>query len=108
MRYIRKVYPKDLTVKQIHYLLVEKRRAVRHARLERFHRMGRMSFFTGEAGIEDDIRHQSAYKRTQITRPRTWMDGILLCAEFLVVIGLAAIAVTFLSTLVECMISKST
>ena len=99
MRYMRKVYPEDLTAKQIHYLLVEKRRAVRHARLERFHRMGRMSFFIGEVGIEEDIRHQLAYKRTQITRPRTWMDGILLCAEFLTVIVLAAITVSFLSIL---------
>jgi len=96
---MRKVYPEDLTAKQIHYLLVEKRRAVRHARLERFHRMGRMSFFIGEVGIEEDIRHQLAYKRTQITRPRTWMDGILLCAEFLTVIVLAAITVSFLSIL---------
>jgi sortase A len=96
---MRKIYAEDLTVKQIHDLLLEKRRAVRHARLERFHRMGRVRFFIGEPCIENDIRSQSAQKRPHITRLRTWLDGILLFAEFLAVIGLVAIAISFLSTL---------
>ena len=39
---MRRIYPEDLSLKQIRYLLLEKRRVVRHFRLEQFHRTGRL------------------------------------------------------------------
>ncbi len=46
---MRKIRPEDLTVKQIHYLILEKRRVVRNTRLEHFHSTGRVIPFVGEA-----------------------------------------------------------
>lgn len=45
---MRKIYPEDLTVNQIRYLILEKRRAVRGARLEHFQRTRRMIRYVGE------------------------------------------------------------
>ena len=96
---MRRVNPEDLTVKQIHFLLLEKRRAARQSRLERFHRTGRVSSFVGEPSMDVDVRGRSIQTATLVTQPRTWLDLVLLAAEILAVIGLLALAISFLSTL---------
>ena len=96
---MRRVNPESLTVKQIHFLLLEKRRAVRQSRLEHFHRTGRVSSLVGETSVEADIREPSIRSSTLVRQPRTWLDIVLLVAESLAVIGLVALAISFLSTL---------
>jgi hypothetical protein len=54
---MRKIYPEDLTLKQIRYLLLEKRRTVRHFRLEQFQRTGRVSPIVGEATAVNEFQH---------------------------------------------------
>lgn len=97
--YKRKVNPENLTVKQLHYLLLEKRRAVRQSRLEHFHRTGRVSSFVGEASMEADAGQLSSENHSLVNQPRTWLDIVLLIAELLAVIGLVATAISFLTTL---------
>ncbi|HLO17557.1 MAG TPA: sortase [Anaerolineales bacterium] len=98
---MRKIYPEDLSLTQIRYLLLEKRRAVRHSRLEQFLRTGRVSPIVGEASAVNEFRALATRDsmRGQELRPRTWLDGFLLIVEFLAVIGLVAIVASGLSTL---------
>ena len=96
---MRRVNPEDLTVKQIHFLLLEKRRSVRQSRLEHFHRTGRVCSFVGETSMDVDVRGRPIRTATLVARPRTWLDIVLFVAEILAVIGLFALAISFLSTL---------
>ncbi len=100
---MRVIRPEDLTVKQIHFLLLEKRRTARSTRLEHFHRTGRARPFVGEVNAVDEISSRSSLQLTRSrngsNQRRTWLDGILLIAEFLAVIGLIAIVISGLSTL---------
>jgi len=100
---MRMIRPEDLTVKQIHFLLLEKRRTARSARLEHFHRTGRVRPFVGEVSAVDGVSSQSLRELTRSRNGRnprrTWLDGVLLIAEFLAVIGLIAIVISGLSTL---------
>lgn len=45
---MRRIDPENLSIRQIHYLLLEKRRAVRQSRLVLFHRTGRVIPVLGE------------------------------------------------------------
>ena len=100
---MRRIYPENLTIKQIHCLLLEKRRAVRHSRLEHFQRTGRVIPFVGEMTAIEELGNLSTLvpkrKRDYTDKPRTWLDRVLLFAEFLAVIALAAVVISFLSTL---------
>ena len=68
---MRKIYAKDLTVRQIHYLLLEKRRTTRHRRLDRFHRTGRVVPQVGETDSLDFM------VRTPLTATRCSMEGLI-------------------------------
>jgi hypothetical protein len=76
---MRRIDPENLSVRQIHYLLLEKRRAVRQSRLVLFHRTGRVIPVLGEiidAGENNTCR--SIQNTRPVKLPRTWLDGILL------------------------------
>lgn len=97
---MRKVYPEDLTVKQIHYLILEKRRAVRRLRLEQFQRTGRVMPYVGES---EDCGNGTSIKRTKVKDDQVsqhpGLDRLLFGLEFLAIIGLISIVIIGLSAL---------
>lgn len=100
---MRKVYPEDLTVKQIHYLLLEKRRAVRESRLEHFQRTGRVVLLVGEASTMEDYSSKTLFERIKVKDEKSSqhrvLDGILFGMEFLAIIGLISVLLGGLSAL---------
>jgi sortase A len=98
---MRKIYPEDLTVRQIHYLLLEKRRITRHRRLDHFHRTGRVVPLVGETDSFDLPSKSSSLSRTakRERKPRGWLDHLLLTVEILAFMGLVAVVFIGLSTL---------
>jgi sortase A len=93
---MRKKISEDLSVEEIRFLLVEKRRASRNIRLDRFRKTGRALPFVGDSEeIENPgIRissGQTIIRGTKILH-RSWLDVLLLCMEILAVISLIAIA----------------
>jgi sortase A len=98
---MRKIYPEDLTVRQIHYLLLEKRRITRHRRLDHFHRTGRVVPLVGETDTFDFIGKSisSAGTVRRERKPRTGLDHFLLVIETLAVVGLVAVVFIGVSTL---------
>jgi sortase A len=100
---IRKIYPEDLTVRQVHYLILERRRTVRNTRLEHFHRTGRVVPFVAEmSSIEDRRSWLGTQKEKCKGIPklrRTWFDRILTLMELAAIIGLVSILVSGLTTL---------
>src|SRR5512145_2271321 len=100
---MRKIYPEDLTVRQIHYLILERRRTVRSTRLEHFHRTGRVVPFVGEMSSMEDTRSwlgTQKEKRKGVPKlRRTWFDRILTAMELAAIIGLVSILVSGLTTL---------
>lgn len=100
---MQKISLQDLTVKQIHYLILEKRRAVRNIRLEHFHRTGRVIPLVGEANTIGDLKSwlsaEQIKNKDQKRLPRTWLDGVLFAAECLAVIALISVTISVLSTL---------
>lgn len=89
---MRKIYPEDLTVNQIRYLILEKRRAVRGVRLEQFQRTGRVIPYVGELV---DCRNGTSFKRTKVKDDKVsqhpGLDRLLFGMEFLAIIGLISI-----------------
>lgn len=100
---MRKIYPEDLTVRQIHYLILERRRTVRSTRLEYFHRTGRVVPSVGEMSSIEDARSWLGTlkeKREGIPKlKRTWFDRILTLMELAAIAGLISILVSGLSIL---------
>ena len=93
----KKGTPEDLSVEELRRLLVEKRRASREQRLERYRRTGRVVLVapdidgssledmrTGELdeSIDDEAAARSPLRRKKI------LDGLLLFVEVLAVVGL--------------------
>lgn len=93
----KKGAPEDLSVEELRRLLVEKRRASREERLERYRRTGRVVLVapdidgssledmrTGELdeSIEDQVQTQPRLRRKRV------LDGLLLFVEVLAVVGL--------------------
>ena len=95
--------PEDLSVQEIRFLLVEKRRAWRNFRLEHFQRTRRVTPFLNEWNTVDVYANASSpgsKKARDIRAPhRTWPGYFLLVLEFLAVAGIIAIVVSSLSTL---------
>lgn len=86
----------DLSVEELRRLLVEKRRASRQERLERFRRTGRVVMIAPDAGGSslDDMRsgvlaEEDDHSLESATRSRRkrFFDGLLLAVEILAVIG---------------------
>ena len=100
---MRKIYPEDLTVRQIHYLILERRRTVRSTRLDHFHRTGRVIPFVGEMSSIEDTRSwlgTQKEKRKRVPKlRRTWFDRFLTVMELAAIIGLVSILVSGLTTL---------
>ena len=95
--------PEDLSLRELRFLLVEKRRVWRRVRLQNFQRTQRVTPYLNEWNTVDVLDNGSSHggKRAQsIQVPhRTWVSYLLLVLEFLAVIGIIAIVVSSLSTL---------
>ena len=95
--------PEDLSLQEIRFLLVEKRRACRRLRLEHFYETQRVSPFLNEWNTVDPFQYGSSpgrKKARDIRVPhRTWLGYLLLVLESLAVIGIIAIVAGSLSTL---------
>ena len=96
MRTSRRVYPEELSVKEIHHLILERRRNARHARLEQFHNTGRVQRILGEASLDASI--PSSVPRQDVQN-RSLMDRVLLGVEFLAVLAFVGVVVIVISTL---------
>lgn len=100
---MRRIHLEDLTVTQIRYLILEKRRSVRNIRLQHFHRTGRVIPYVGETQTIGDFgtrsliepRRLSAEKDSQ----RTWLNSLLFGMELLGIIGLILVVISGLSAL---------
>jgi sortase A len=102
--------PEDIPVEQLRRLLVEKRRAARQERLERFRRTGRAVVLTPdkEAGWweETETQAETSGEAGEVEpRPasprRLVFDRVLLAIEILAVVGLALILLNGLGILNE-------
>lgn len=95
--------PEDLSLQEIRFFLVEKRRASRQLRLEHFHRTQRLTPFLDEWNTIDFFGNGSSpgrKKARDIPVPhRNWLGYLLFVLEFLAVTGIIAILVSSLSTL---------
>ena len=93
----------DLSVEEIRFLLVDRRRVSRNVRLERFCQTGRVIPFVGDPDVVEDLGNGSSSVRTKIRNTkashRTWLDFLLLGMEILAVVGLIAIMASGLSVL---------
>ncbi len=89
--------PEDLSIEELQRLLIEKRRAERQSRLERFRRSGRAVILAPEAemGLEQMRSTTPSDEATLAAAPmskrRRWLDRILLAVEVLAVIGLVLV-----------------
>ncbi len=91
----RKVAAEDLSVEELRRLLVEKRRSVRQARLERFRRTGRVVTLVSDAEPTSlENLHSSALTEgdqpveRKRSRPKRVLDAVLLVIEVSAVAGL--------------------
>ena len=90
--------PEDLSLQEIRFLLVEKRRAWRNLRLEHFHRTRRVSPFVNEWNVIDSapsLGGSVGYRQSR----RTWLDYVLVGMEFLTIMGIIAIVLSNLAAL---------
>ncbi len=86
--------PEDLSIEELQRLLIEKRRAERQKRLERFRRSGRAMVLTApdEMGIEKMRSAPPAETAAPHPAPRRpWLDKVLLAVEVLAVLGLVVV-----------------
>ncbi len=91
----KKVAAEDLSVEELRRLLVEKRRTVRQARLERFRRTGRVVTLVSDAEPTNlENLHSSTLTETEQvvtqkrSRPKRVLDAVLLVIEVSAVLGL--------------------
>lgn len=95
--------PEDLSLQEIRFLLVEKRRAWRHVRLQHFQRTQRVIPFLNEWNTVDVLDNECSRERKRAQSIRvphhTWLGYLLLVLEFLAVTAIIAIVVSSLSTL---------
>lgn len=95
--------PEDFSLREIRFLLVEKRRALRTLRLDHFHQTKRVVPFANESTIVDVLDNQSLFGSRKAHNfrglRRTWLDYVLLGVEFLTIVGIIVIVIKSLSTL---------
>jgi sortase A len=90
----RKKSPQDFSVEELRRLLVEKQRASRQDRLERFRKTGRVVALAPdlESPTLDDLRSGAPDEHEEMDAPpkrrRRVFDGFLLLVEILAVVGL--------------------
>ena len=105
----RKRNPEEIPVEELRRLLVEKRRAARHERLERFRRTGRAVTIAPEQEtaplkeylVEADEYESEVQPSSQVSPRRRFFDRALLVVEILAVVGLALILLNGLGILNE-------
>ena len=86
----------DLSVEQLRFLLMEKRRKMRHEKLEHFRRTGRVVKLATDVPTPLDPSPEILQKQAvtlPVSRPRSrkLLDSILLVVEVLAVVGLGLI-----------------
>ena len=88
---------RELSVDEIRYWIVRKRKAARRSRLEQFWKTGKVLQF----GNEQPSISANSGKRTSRSRRRhsTWLDRVLLAAEILAVLSLLAVMIGGFSVL---------
>jgi sortase A len=95
--------PEDLSLRELRFLLVEKRRAWRHVRLQHFQQTQRVIPFANEWNTVDVFDNGSSPrggKARYLGGSRlNWMDYILIGMEFLAIVGIIAIVISNLSVL---------
>ncbi len=95
--------PEDLSVQEIRFLLVARRRAWRRSRLEHFCHTGRVVPLANEmdmmAAPGSESSTPSAKRQHANASQRTWLDYLLLRIELLIIVGLVSVVVNTLSTL---------
>ncbi len=93
----RKISPQDLSSEELRRLLVEKRRASRQERLERYRRTGRVVLVAPDmdGSSLEGLRSGEVYEQVgdsesipPTTRRKKVLDGLLLFVELLAVVGL--------------------
>lgn len=81
----------DLSLKEIRYLMLDKRRVSRNVRLEHFRQTGQVmppvGDWDGYAGAERGNETSAPIKN----RRRTWLDGFLFVVELLAVVALVSV-----------------
>lgn len=106
----RKSSPEDLTTEELRRLLVEKRRASRQERLERFRRTGRVVSLAPDLAVHplEDLRsgtleesNDQPERIVERDSRKRLIDGLLLGVELLAVIGLFFIIYNGVSILRE-------
>ena len=96
----KKVAPEELTVEELHRLLVERRRSARHGRLEHFRRTGRVVSLVSDVEVASlDKMHSGQFEQPEVEHKRSAWDrlfnAILLAVEVSAVIGLIVLMYTF-------------
>ena len=94
--------PEDLSVQEIRFLLVEKRRAWRNMRLQQFQQTQRVIPFANEWNIVetlDDKFVPEIRSRYISGSRRTWLDYVLVGVESLAIIGIIAVVISNLAAL---------
>jgi sortase A len=98
--------PQDLSVDELRWLLVEKRRAARQARLDRYRRSGRVVTLASDLesssleGWRSDSKEEEAPERGASAGKRL-LDGFLLLIEISAVVGFVYILFNGLNVLQE-------
>ena len=89
--------PEDLSVEELQRLLIEKRRAERQSRLERFRRSGRAVVLAPDEDVAlENLRSATlapseSEAAASLPPRRRWFDRILLGVEILAVVGLVLV-----------------
>jgi sortase A len=99
--------PEDLTVDELRWLLVEKRRLARQARLERYRRTGRMVTVASDletpslGTLRLESLEEASEETSKPSRGRKILDGFLLIIEISAVVGFVFILFNGLNILRE-------
>ncbi len=88
--------PEDLSIQELQRLLIEKRRAERQARLERFRRSGRAVILSPDVephltALRSEAPPSASEAAPSTSRQRRWLDRLLLAVEVAAVLGLALV-----------------
>lgn len=95
----RRKAPEDMSVEELRRLLIEKRRGVRHERLEHFKRTGRVvdvtpDAFSASAPVVDTLEDTGDQPQVPGATRRRVMDRVLLVVEVLAVVGLVGVLIS--------------
>jgi hypothetical protein len=101
LKFRRRRQAEGLSIREIRFLLVEKRRAWCHSPMEHFHLTGRILPIANEGAQLEIVQLRSTFQKLKITSPRSWLDHFFLLFEILAIASLLAIVENGLLTLKE-------